>query len=247
MNIVTKKNIIIFFAISFLGCTTEEDPALLESVFFGRELSAEELIHPELYAGIDAQFRTSFLDEDFSNNQNGWFQGEDNNRLAVIIEGEYALQVKDQVDVYTLDLPSFDPARNYEIETRFRTLSSSTRIVAAGLAVGYEKDNQGGQRMLFSYADNNEQFRCGKYDSALGGWDATWFGPEKNIAVQSFLNGNKVTIRQYEGILYFFLNEQLLYQQVAELPPGNKYGLLVSEGQIIYFDYLSISYLGLNN
>lgn len=180
---------------------------------------------------------TVFFD-DFVNNNNRWWTGDNDQALGVVSNGNYTLEWRGKLPIwYSLNGINFDYTRDFEIEARIKQTNGSvgnlfglifnkSDVTECGFIVNSKSES-------VVYQDKtNESRRFIK--------DGGEFVPGINV---SFNDYNKLTIRVIQGTAYLYVNEVLLKTGTIQDYSSNKIGFQIWYNSTISVDYLKVSYL----
>ncbi len=150
-----------------------------------------------------ASKRTTIVNDKFINSDFGWFEeNDDDGEDAYIIEkGHYMLKsLTDKSKLTSIRLVELDLSGSFEIEADFK--------IADGRETGnhaflFGKDDASDYGFYFS---NDGFFKLSAYNQEYV--DYTSFGVIPGFKSDAY---NKITIRKVDDLLYFFVNENLIY------------------------------------
>ncbi|MDA3890396.1 MAG: PKD domain-containing protein [Salinivirgaceae bacterium] len=185
---------------------------------------------PADYWGVDWGDAIYFNNFDGTNSSGEWFEDSGDYWEAYIdISSGYYTMIDNSTasDLYgryyytnAADLPS----GNWELETSMRN-TIDNGIYGSGLMFGLDPD-VGNNRFKFK----NDQYYVNVYGNASG-WTSTSDG--------YFEDWNKLTVRNYEGVYYFFLNEVFIYSEDAQ-DYGNKFGFSIDQNTHVDVDAIGV-------
>ncbi len=189
-------------------------------------------INPTDYTAT--RYENLFLDN-FSNNNNDWFEGENSDYTFDVRNGAYLLQSKNnQVWFVSRDI-ELNPNRNYDIEVEFRLLSGGENF-GHGLRWGFsDVDNN----FFFSLFPANREYSVGEQRS---GSYSFWKGWTAHNAVRTS-GWNRLTVRKYENQYYFFVNGQFVYSRSYVAPSNNRIAFAVPPRSAMEVDNLKVRYI----
>ena len=205
------------------------------SIFFTLIISsfalAQQELQPQVYEGIkQLQKKTLFFD-DFSKNDNFWAplpkQGNsikfENGQLYLISESD---KISETVDV------DINENENFEIETEIKFIKGNQGR-AFGLQWGRSKT---GDRYFSFIINAKQQFAISKFSGAY-----ILYTRSAHSDLIKPNDYNKLTIRKFDNMLYFFINETLVYSMEYKLFYGKAVGFQTSGGNTVAADYLKIN------
>lgn len=175
----------------------EIEPTCYDPAVFGTPNPAE-------FNGVPENCQTNSVSEDFSDNRFGWFTVIDNNLNVFfeIVNGSFRLSTN-EVN-YHIWAPDFgELGRNFELEADFKFVSDNDANNYVGLSFGLIQ----GSPFLGSYfflIRADQQFSIGKVENYNEANDPNF---ETFPAILD--EQNRLTVRLWEGILYFFINSEL--------------------------------------
>jgi len=185
------------------------------------------------YSEISSVQRTNILDESFESNTNNWIT--DNSWIkGGFANSRYHVTCKNfnQNTGLSYITISLDQQKDFEIETSFSVIKGTGALV-------------------FGMTKNFDHYRFEINDKA----DFTIIKdtPSKNKVEKLFSGSvkaftepylfNKFTIRKFNGLYYFFVNEFMICQLKNIILSGNQVGYSVGLNSAISVDYLNVSYL----
>jgi len=158
-------------------------------------------IDPTQYSGIPLLYKTIIFDEQFTNNNNSWITGSVagsyNNTIA---NGVYTINNLNTSQPYYYQVANkFSEQPNFEIEYRIKVLKNNSTSYY--------------NTMMWGFANSTSYYEAGIATKSLYFFAGKWANSSKTIFLESALNYmlpidyNKITIRQYNKMVYYFLNE----------------------------------------
>ena len=191
-----------------------------------------------LYADFSSQEKNQVFLDNFDNNINRWWLGDNSESYGAVEKGNYILEWRGKFPVwYSLAGINFDFAKDFEIEASIKQTSG---VDGNLFGLIFDKsDNEeygfvvnGRSESVIFHDIKNENRRFIK-----GGGDV---GPNIKVIFNEY---NKLTIRKIGGEIYFFVNEVFLKSGVSNGFVSNKIGFEIWYNSRIYIDYLKVSYL----
>ena len=179
--------------------------------------------------------KTTFVYEDFSNNNRNWRSGTSNESNGFVSDGHYywnSLNAKSKNS--TRPFYNFDDTRDFEIEVRFRRWSGAENNALHALIFGGGYD----ERFYFGYTPNGS-FRVDEYKDSK-------YKIIKNYTKTTAINKtgfNKLTIRKIGNKFEFYINSVFVYSTYARKLHGVRFGFQTPKYTKLKIDYLKLSYL----
>jgi len=194
------------------------------------------------YRDYSEKQKTIIFSEDFSNNLNDWWTGNNASAYASIENGNYILEWRGSVPIWnSYKEIKFDLSRDFEIEANIRQLSGSPDFL---FGLVFNKSENGEYAFVVNlhnasliYQDKaNEERRFIKsgIDSSI----------EIKVEVTKY---NKFTIRKIKNEFFFFINEQFVGSGFAEDLSSTLTGFQLWYKVKISVDNLVVSYLNSMN
>jgi len=198
-------------------------------------LQAQDKSTPAEYSfGKGLKSQVVFQD-DFSKFKNYWLLGIEENSWSESIEGGnlvfQSLTDKAKEDLLPVII---DQSRNFEIETSIRFVEGK---MDKGYGLQWGKAINPLKQFDFLLTGAGH-FTIDKYTGEFK--DYVPFTISDKVNRYAY---NKLTIRKFDGIYYFFLNEKLVHSMPFEPFFGNLIGFQVAENSTIKVDNIDISYL----
>ena len=195
--------------------------------------SAQSDWQPQKYHGVNPGNKSSLFTDYFDDNSHKWNLQSTGGIVVKLDDGFLILKSENNKNTVTAKI-EINENENFEIETSLKFLSGNKKR-AFGLQWG--KSIKGDR--YFSFVINaSGQFAISKYSGAYISY--------KQEAESSLIrtNGfNKLTIRKVDNMMYFFLNETLVYSREYKLAYGKFIGFQSAGGNTVQADYLTIKKL----
>jgi len=180
---------------------------------------------------VRSQTRFVFQD-DFTDNKNTWYEGNTKDYKLKVEYGHYLFESKKQKTWIMTKSTSIDPNGNFSIETSMRKVSGENNN-ALGLIWGYQDANN---CYMFGVSGDG-RFLYGKWENGtwtdLHAWTTSSFINGKNAS-------NKLAVEKRGSDVFFYVNDQNVYQAVFEMPPGAQIGFAICTEAKAEFDYLYV-------
>jgi len=177
------------------------------------------------------------LKEDFSNNSNGWYEGESTDYSFKVKNGKYVYQrfAEDAKGTSWANKTSLDYDKNFTIETTINKISG-IQDYGYGLLFGY-KDVDNMNAFLLS---GNGYFK-------ISGWNNTTESKHYAWTTSSYINQgngsvNGLKIVKTGSDYKFYINDNYVATVSDINVPGTKVGYIIYKNQKVEIDNLYISY-----
>jgi len=171
--------------------------------------------------------------DEFYSNTNGWGTGVTTDVERKIESGYYFFQTFMESFYSTTIVYEFEKSRNFQLETILKINSGS---VSQENGLIWSMENKSSCR--FGITRNGEYTIYNMSEGSVE--DIKDFTASSAIKKSDF---NLLTIRKYDGIYYFFINEQLVHQCNYYPGYGDRIGFLVGKKSSLQIDNLKISYI----
>jgi len=205
---------------------------VLVSIGMLLKVNAQELM-PDNYDGIPQSNKVRIFMDNFDDNKYYWVKNTSPSTHQ-IVDG-YFLFSNDYGFPYTDGKPiSFDPTKNFEIETRIKFVSGDVEKFS-GIFWG---ELIFGDKYFMSFSS------IGKYkiEKEVGLQTETLVEPVKSEIINSTAD-NSLIIRKYNDKYYFFINKNLVYTMDYETLPGQYIGFTVAEKSMVQINFLRLWYI----
>ncbi|MEM6299357.1 MAG: PKD domain-containing protein, partial [Bacteroidota bacterium] len=193
--------------------------------------SATSNFNPEVYNGASY---SSLFQDNFSNNQNEWFEGENSSYKFELRNGAYYCESKNNQVWFIFRDVELNLSLNYDIEMEFRLLSGGENF-GHGLRWGYEDVNN---NFFFSLIPG-QQFSTGTQSRGSYSFWQSW---TSNSAVRDRA-WNKLTVRKYDRNYYFFVNGRLVSSRSYIAPESNQIAFAVPAFASMEVDNVKVRYI----
>ncbi|MEI6347523.1 MAG: hypothetical protein WCP69_06220 [Bacteroidota bacterium] len=191
----------------------------------------QHLVCLRSYAGIDAKRYSPVFEEEFTDNLKLWNVGSGDSVNRLIENGYYTLQNASNEHYSSWNDIPFDHNTDFEIETSIKFddgTDKSENCILWGSKDKYSyRFGFNGEGSIFIYKSVD-----GVFSKILN------FTTCKPIIKNSY---NKLTIRRFDTLYYFFVNENLIYFTKFEDFYGDRIGFVVSKKSSIRIENLKIS------
>ena len=196
------------------------------------KVNAQEIEQAQKYDGLSQTNKKTIFSDNFENNNNAWKPDKKSTGTIKTGQGNLVLESADG-KLTTVQNIEINENENFEIETKIKFHSGNAKR-AFGLQWG--KSNSGDR--YFSFVINaKQQFAISKYSGAYINYKQ-----EAKSSLIKINDYNKLTIRKIDNMVYFFLNETLVYSREYKLAYGNYIGFQSAGGNIVRADYLVANY-----
>ena len=176
-------------------------------------------------------YQTLFQDN-FSNNRNEWFEGENSSYKFDVRGGSYLCRSKNSQVWFIFRDVELNGSRNYDIEASFRLLDGGEDF-GHGLRWGFDDVNN---NFFFSLLPS-QQYSAGSQRTSYSFWK-NWTGD--NIIRRSW---NTLTVRRYDDNYYFFINGKFVYSRSYVAPPANQIAFAVPPRSSMEVDNIKVRYI----
>lgn len=184
-----------------------------------------------LYTDITNADRKDILFDNFDNNDNDWYSGDNGKTKAKIKSGYY--EIESLVDnprlVYKDRIINSDG--NWEVEVSIKFISGQDNNLNGLEWSWVDGDNS----YLFGISGNG-YYVIKKIEK--GEWKVFLDWTKALVKINDF---NKLTLRKVDDKFYFFVNENFVYQMPYEPIQSSKYGIHVNTKSVIKADYFRLS------
>ncbi len=203
-------------------------------ISYGQEKSFNTSAYPQQIDGIPSDRYQVALNDDFDNNNNGWYIQSDNNIQLSITNGYYTLRsISDYCNWFWGSLSSFPVENDFELETTLKIVPQGLSADEAGALIWNVTENSFTAAMLFS----NNSMWYGNYAHTWQTWNAYNSLSALNPAGQS----NKITVRKFNAVYYFFINNQFIFSRTWEPFSTMSFGFLIQTHVLMMVDNIKIS------
>ena len=208
------------------------------NIFFSSH--AQNSWQPQTYNGVSKSYKSILFSEKFDNNLNQWNLKSNKGNELKIEGGFLELQSEDEKITTSAEI-EINENENFEIDTKLGFLSGN-QSRAYGLHWG--KSDEGDR--YFSFVINAKgQYAISKFSGAH-----ISYKQESAPQIVKLKDFNRLIIRKVDNMVYFFINEELVYSMEYKLSYGNLIGFQSGGGNAIQIDYLEIyklNYQQINN
>jgi len=190
------------------------------------------------YNDFSLKDKEVIFSDNFDNNANNWWIGNNTDALAVIENGNYVLEWRGKMPIwYSNNGINFDFTKDFEIETRIKQTSGVN-----GNLFG----------LIFNKSENGEcGFIVNSKSESVVYQDKTGEGrrfikdggevvPMINVVYNEY---SKLTVRKVHGQIYLYINERFLKSGSLQDYTSNRIGFQIWYNSRIHIDYLKVSYL----
>lgn len=209
------KNLLLLLPfLTLSACVKEENPAAISQLLF--ECYDPETfgpLEPARYTGFPTDCAFTLRTDDFSGAID-WFERNDADYKLELSGGKYIMQAKQTGGFYVRDNGNFErPVKNYQFEADVKILSSESGRTS-GLCFGGLNGFDGVYQFRIS-KEGSFEVRHLKNNQFL----PDILPPTPSQAINS-TGTNRLTVRNWQGAFYFFINGAL----VGQLPNLTAYG-----------------------
>ena len=185
----------------------------------------------------DRQKEKIFLD-DFSNNNNGWWTGDNPYALGEVTNGYYILEWRGDLPIWNSYREiKFDLSRDFEIEADIRQVTESTDLL---FGLIFNRSSAG----EYGFVVNRQNASVIFQDKTNEDRRFIKSGPDNSILIKVERDKfNKFTIRKVKNEFFFFINELFIKSAYASDLNSNIIGFQLWYKQKIMVDNLKVSYL----
>ncbi len=184
----------------------------------------------ETYDGIPSKNKKIAFFDDFSGTDKSWKKSDFQNTLNSMDKGECLVESKQSEQIFWQDL--IMDKGGFELEVRIASQKAKTKepitIVLAG-----SKEN-----MLTFEIKPEGTYRA---DVTKNGAETDFIGEQASTSIKT--DYNKITIRQFNNEIYFFINEQLVANRPFPPLTGYRFGILVTPKNPVIVDYFLMNHL----
>ena len=193
-------------------------------------INAQENQQVQKYNGISNSNKKIIYSDDFKNSNSNWktdnsYSGniklEQGNLLLESYKGKYTA-------IQTIEI---NENEDFQIETELKYLSGNTK---RAFGIQWGRSEKGDH--FFSFMINSaKQFAISKFSGAYINYKQ-----ERSSALIKPNEYNKITIRKINNFIYFFLNENLVYNMEYKLGYGKQIALLTTGENKVYVKYINV-------
>lgn len=227
----------LFQILFILSCGKDENSDPTASLFFDCfDSDSFGVLRPHEYFGLPTTCFNTVLDESY-NEAGNWYKRNDNEYKFSVHNGHYDLESLVNNNFYINLGDIVEKKDDYQIEAYIEILSSETES-NSGLSWGGQNGIDGG--LFYLGFTSQGSFKIGKVKDNSAQADVL------SLTVnQAVLSNNKITIRFWQGAVYAFINEQLVYQNEDYLPYGNEIGIKVGFKSHLLIDWFLVQTIDL--
>ena len=180
--------------------------------------------------------KTEIFYDSFNSNKNNWSKVNNVPNNSRIEGGYFILNSRGSKGVKTVKRIEIDTDQDFEIETRFKITSISSR---QRFLHSFTFGGSSNQRFFFGI-NGEGSYRISYYDNYQHYLIKNWT-ESKFIRKGDF---NKLTVRKVKDLFFFFINEKPVYISKFKSFFGNMIGYSVGRQTEIQIDYLKVYHLG---
>lgn len=198
-------------------------------------------LQPRVYSIPDENREEIFYDN-FSTNRNNWTLVIDDRSFRKLESGSlkcWSFNTNDPKfwkSAFILKKINIDESKDFEIEVSVKCSQYGQSVIpviwgrnSETLGTLYFGYSSTGQIQILNFKNNNFEYI---------------FNSNKKSEFVKIDDYNKLTVRKCSGIIYFFINEKLVYKIDYFKLPGNEFGIQAPSNSVVYIDYLKLSYIG---
>jgi len=188
------------------------------------------------YSGIAPANKLLIFTEEFNDNLNSWQTRKDSFAVVTIDKGEFTLEAIGKKNVEDQILVPINQNNNFEIEILLKHVKGNP-----ARAVGIHWGKSSKLNKYYSFLINaKKSFAISKYNGAN-----VAYVPPKECKSITTLGYNKLSIRKYDNMLYFFINEEFVYSMLFKPFFGNEIGIQAPSGTQLAVDHIRIYQLNI--
>lgn len=178
--------------------------------------------------------------DQFINNDNQWYTGDDEKKVFKVKNGKYYLKHKRTEKGWaTYDDQYIDTSKDFEIETKLDKISGVNNY-GYGLIFGKKGDDD--FRFYISSSGYYKVARMVKNtEQVLKKWTTSSYVNSGN------LKSNILKVKKESGYYKFYVNDNFVYQMEFEDFYGNELGFVVYNNVEVAVDYLRVKYLNVSS
>jgi hypothetical protein len=185
----------------------------------------------------DLEREVVFFDQ-FDNNINNWWTGDNADAYGAINYGNYILEWRAKLPIWYSSMNvRWDISQDFEIETSIKQISGSNTNL---FGLIYNKSDKGECGFIVNCKSESVVYQDKANESRIFLKDGGESIPGINVGSYEY---NKLTIRKIKGEYSFYINENLLKSGIISDFNSNRIGFQIWYNSRIYVDYLKISYL----
>ncbi|RPH33315.1 MAG: caspase family protein [Bacteroidales bacterium] len=191
-----------------------------------------------LYADFTPKEKNLVFLDNFDNNANRWWLGDNSEAYGAVEKGNYILEWRGKLPIwYSLAGVNFDFSKDFEIEASIKQTNG-----ADGNLFGliFDKSDNGEYGFIVNGRSESVVYQDIKNENRRFIKDGGEVIPDIKVTYNEY---NKLTIRKIGGDIYFFVNEVFLKSGESNGFVSNKIGFEIWYNSRIYIDYLKVSYL----
>ena len=209
--------IALFGLVTFGACASETNPVFLENLFF--ECGEEgAVIDPTKPVAFPADCKSELFRDDFSQNNDNWPTINEPDLVATIVDGRYRLSAIGNKSWYLMRVrEALIGLANFDIEVDLQFKSGASTLLHGitwggngGLDNLYQIRLSATQQYVVEEMRNSEIVRT--------------ILPESTASAINSSSTNRIRIRYYEGVSYFFINDTFLGEADGLVPFGPEVG-----------------------
>ncbi|RMG76006.1 MAG: hypothetical protein D6722_00105, partial [Bacteroidetes bacterium] len=194
------------------------------------------LIAQRHYNDYRSSQKNYVFQDNFNDNSTGWWTGRDDADEASISGGYLNwMRIAQNGKTSFWTTPSgFDENGDFEIETRFRIVSSEERYLC-GLIWG--RSTSATSDFVFGFSQDGDYRIAAREDDS---WSYSTDWTKEHINPNGY---NKLTVRKVGNWYYYFVNEQFVHQERFRAWHGPRVGFVIHARSKVSIDYLNIAEL----
>ncbi len=191
-----------------------------------------------LYADYTLKEKNVIFLDNFDNNVNRWWLGDNEQAYGAVEKGNYILEWRGSLPIwYSLSGMNFDFSKDFEIEASIKQTSG-----AEGNLFGliFDKSDNGEYGFVVNGRSESVVYQDIKNEDRRFIKDGGEVIPDIKVTYNEY---NKLTIRKIGREIYFFVNEVFLKSGQSNDFESNRIGFEIWYNSRIYIDYLKVSNL----
>lgn len=193
-------------------------------------ISTEIWAQPENYKGIPAEYYTTVLLDNFDEKENFFSEGTAGQSIGKTEKGIYSWSSLTNQAMFSFFEISGYSTKDFEFETSMKYTKGKNNAFN-GLIIG----NANGEFYYFGFTGKGE-FAVLQYHDSI-----EMLKPFSDSDLVNKKGFNKITVRKIDKTMYYFLNEQLMYEfDLPSFVPA-QFGFLAAENSTIESEYIRYS------
>ncbi len=205
------------------------------------------LFDPAVYGNIPSSYFQNVFIENFNDNSNKWYTGEDDEKIAKIQNGQYEITClqEGREHLFWHKVVNLVEGSDFQIESKIKITHSdanSFHDMFSGLIWGHKNKPVGNG--YFNFKFNVNRFRISDENSESDTYDDWSDYYETSNYINNIENYNTITIRKYNNQYYFFINGEKVLEHQFKTFYGENIGFSIGYNTTCKIDYLYINKIG---